>query len=71
MPKLSNISAGKMIKIAVCFGFTVVRQKGSHIILKKQNRILVIPNHKKLKIGTAFQIIKIIGISKEEFEKLR
>jgi len=71
MPKISNVSGKKVLKIATLFGFIFVRQKGSHIILRKNNQILIIPNHKKLKIGTLLQIIKTMGITKEEFEKLK
>jgi len=71
MPKLSNVSASKVVKIAVKLGFFVSRQKGSHIILKNNSgKILVIPNHRKLKLGTLLQIIKVLNLSKEEFEKL-
>lgn len=71
MPKISNISAKEMIKIAEKQGFTFCRQKGSHIILKKEDKMLVIPNHKKLKIGTTLQIIKIIDITKEDLENFK
>lgn len=71
MPKLSNVSSSKVVKIALKLGFFVSRQKGSHIILKNNSgKLLVIPNHKKLKIGTLLQIIKVLDLSKEEFEKL-
>jgi len=71
MPKISNVSVKKVVKIANSFGFIFVRQKGSHLIFKRESQILIIPNHKKLKIGTILQIIKTIGISKKEFEKLK
>lgn len=70
MPKLPVISSNKMIKIASKKGFNFVRQSGSHIILKNsEEKLLVIPNHKKLKKGTLIQIIKILEINKEEVLK--
>ncbi len=71
MPNLYNISANDTIKVALKKGYFISRQKGSHIILKDNfGNILTIPNHKKLKIGTLLQIIKIIGLEKEDFLKL-
>ncbi|MDD5162928.1 MAG: type II toxin-antitoxin system HicA family toxin [Candidatus ainarchaeum sp.] len=71
MPKLWNVSAREVVKVSSRLGFVFARQKGSHIILKHNDgRLLVIPNHEKLKIGTLLQIIKALGISREEFEKL-
>ncbi|MFA4855903.1 MAG: type II toxin-antitoxin system HicA family toxin [archaeon] len=73
MPKLPAVSATKVIRVASKLGFELVRQKGSHLILKGgEEKMLVIPNHKKLKKGTLLQIIKAMGITKEEFiEMLR
>ncbi|MFH0905948.1 MAG: type II toxin-antitoxin system HicA family toxin [archaeon] len=70
MPKLQNISADKVIKVLKSAGYSISRQKGSHIILRKENRLIVVPNHKKLKIGTLLQIIKCSNLTKEEFENL-
>ncbi|MFH1839906.1 MAG: type II toxin-antitoxin system HicA family toxin [Nanoarchaeota archaeon] len=54
------------------FDFEVIRQKGSHIILKQKsdNSIgTVVPNHKELKIGTLKGILKLAKIEEEEFVK--
>lgn len=68
MPKITNISANDAIKATQKLGYQITRQKGSHIILKNYDgRILIIPDHKTRKTGTALQIIKTMGISKEEF----
>ncbi len=39
MPKLPKLSGDKTIKILSKFGFVFSRQKGSHIIFKKENKI--------------------------------
>ena len=71
MPNLHNISAEDTIKVALKKGYFISRQKGSHIILKDNfGNVLTIPKHKKLKLGTLLQIIKAIGIEKEDFLKL-
>ncbi|MBU2100645.1 type II toxin-antitoxin system HicA family toxin [Candidatus Micrarchaeota archaeon] len=71
MHKLPVVSSAKVVKIASKLGYEFVRQKGSHIILKNEKgEITVIPNRKTLKKGTLLQIIKALGITKEEFSKL-
>ena len=72
MPKLKKISGEKCIRI-LCneFGFSIKRQKGSHVILIKKigetNIGTVVPNHKELKIGTLKGILKLARITEEEF----
>ena len=74
MQRLKKISGKACIKI-LCkeFGFEVVRQKGSHIILKKTTSIgkigTVVPNHKELKIGTLKGVLELAKIKEEEFAK--
>ena len=56
MPKLKRLGNSDVIKILESFGFSVVSQKGIHIKLVRQRsdrrEVLVVPNHKELKIGT-------------------
>ena len=74
MQKLKKISGEECIKI-LCnkFGFSIVRQKGSHIILKKttpQGAVgTVVPNHTELKIGTLKSVISLAKVKEEEFVK--
>lgn len=71
MSKLQNISAKEICEIIEKQGYKLLRQKGSHLIFKNaENKIVVIPNHKILKIGTTLQILKAIGLSKDYFKKL-
>ena len=55
-------------------GFTVVRQRGSHVRLEKrtEDRMikLTVPLHKSLKKGTLRRIIKDAGITVQEFNRL-
>ncbi|HHT9134273.1 MAG TPA: type II toxin-antitoxin system HicA family toxin [Candidatus Avalokitesvara rifleensis] len=54
-------------------GFTIVRQKGSHVFLKQPHtgNLICIPQHTKdIKIGLLLSQLKKIEMSKEEFLKL-
>ncbi len=70
MPSLRKISGKECIKI-LCnhFGFKAVRQRGSHIVLKKDGIGTVVPNHKELKIGTLKGILELAKVDEEEFAK--
>jgi len=72
MPKLPVISGMEAIRTLEKLGFAVVRQRGSHIILRKGSSGCVVPNHSELKAGTLAGILKQAGVSVEEFvAKLR
>ena len=67
MPELPIISGKEAMEIFERLGFKIVRQKGSHVVLRKENKGCVIPNHKELAIGTLRSAIKQAGITIEEF----
>jgi len=48
-------------------GFVVVRQRGSHIVLRRGASGCVVPNHKEIRPGTLSGILKQAGVSVEEF----
>ena len=71
MAQLRNVSGEKLLKILFNkFGFSVLRQRGSHIIISKVALLgkigTVIPMHKELKIGTLKGILKQAHVSEEE-----
>lgn len=73
MPKLRSISGQEIIKV-LCnkFGFSIARQKGSHVVLKKSNGETlgtVVPVHKEVKIKTLKSILELAKIDIDEFEK--
>ena len=67
MPELPRISGDKAIKVFIKLGFYQARQKGSHVIMRKDNKGCVIPKHKSLAIGTLRNAIRQADITVEEF----
>lgn len=71
-PLLKKISGLQCVKL-LCkhFGFRVLRQKGSHIILVQQTalgrRCTVVPDHAELKVGTLKGILEMAGVEEKEF----
>ncbi|MDO8467957.1 MAG: type II toxin-antitoxin system HicA family toxin [Nanoarchaeota archaeon] len=72
MSKLKKISGKECLKI-LCnkFGFEILRQRGSHVILKKETSSgkigTVVPMHQELKIGTLKSILELAKIKEEDF----
>ena len=68
MPKFPGLSGSDIIKALQKLGFHVIRQSGSHIVLKRNGIGCVVPNHKEVKIGTVNGLLRQAGISPKEFE---
>lgn len=67
MPSLPVISGSEAVRALQRLGFTVVRQRGSHMILRKGSQGCVVPNHREIKTGTLAGLLKQGGVSIEEF----
>jgi len=71
MPKLPLVSGSKAVKALQRLGFFVDRQRGSHVVMKKVTvegeRGCVIPMHKEVAPGTLRSVLKMAGVSPEEF----
>lgn len=51
-------------------GFQIAKQKGSHLILVKNERIVPVPKHEQIKKGLLIAIMEEEGLTQEEFQKL-
>ena len=53
-------------------GFTVRRQKGSHIVMRRDDPFaqVVVPAHRSIDTGTLASILEAAGLSPEEFRTL-
>jgi predicted RNA binding protein YcfA (HicA-like mRNA interferase family) len=58
------------VKALTKAGFQVTRQKGSHLILLKNECVVPVPKHKEIKRGLLMEIIAEAGLTKKEFLKL-
>lgn len=67
MPKLPRISGKDAIKAFDLLGFRVVRQKGSHVVLRKGDAGCVIPLHKELAVGTLRSALRQAQVTVDEF----
>ena len=66
-PSLPHLSGNEVVRALEKLGFTVVRQKGSHIVMRRGSTGCVVPNHKEIKVGTLSGVLKQAAVSYEEF----
>jgi len=71
MPKLPVCSGSNAIRAFMQAGWKVARQKGSHVSLTKEGSraILTVPLHHELAPGTLRKLIRLSGLTVEEFSK--
>jgi predicted RNA binding protein YcfA (HicA-like mRNA interferase family) len=69
LSKLPLLSWREVIKVLQKIGFVPVRQKGSHIILAKDDKLVPVPRHAQIKRGL-LEIIAEAGLTRDEFLRL-
>ncbi len=69
MPKFPGLSGKEIVRALEKLGFNVARQSGSHILMKRNEKGCVVPNHKEVKVGTINGILRQAAISPEEFQQ--
>lgn len=70
MVKLPVLSGKELIKALQRDGFQIVRQRGSHVSLRKDKYKTVVPLHPDLSKGTLLGILKQCGLNKEKLVEL-
>lgn len=72
MTKLPVISGRECVRALESAGFSVRRQEGSHIILRRDSPFaqVVVPDHKELDRGTLRAILRQAGITVDQFVEL-
>jgi len=71
MTKLPRISGHQAVRALERLGFIQVRQRGSHVVLRRPSPSgdvgVVVPLHRELAIGTLRGILKLAKVDPEEF----
>ena len=73
MPKLPRVSGAEVVRALERLGFVKVRQRGSHVVMKRVQTTstngCVVPLHPELAIGTLRGILKQAMVTVEEFNQ--
>ncbi len=72
MSKLPQLSGPDVVRVLQKLGFTVRRQHGSHIIMRRGDPYAqtVVPNHRQIDRGTLRAILRQTEITADELIKL-
>jgi predicted RNA binding protein YcfA (HicA-like mRNA interferase family) len=71
MASLPVLSGQEVVRVFESFGWSVARQRSSHIVMTKEgeNVTLSIPNHKEVARGTLRSLIRSANLTVDEFVK--
>ena len=69
MPKLPCVSGKEAVKALSRLGFVFVRQKGSHVIMRRDTSGCVVPMHDEISQGTLRGVLKQAGVGETAFRE--
>lgn len=67
MPKLPVLSGAEAIKALERIGFEQIRQRGSHVVMRRGGVGTVVPLHQELKTGTLAGLLRQAGVTRDQF----
>jgi len=67
LPELPHLSGAEIVRALERLGFVAVRQRGSHVMLRRGASGCVVPLHREVKRGTLGGILRQAGIDAAEF----
>jgi predicted RNA binding protein YcfA (HicA-like mRNA interferase family) len=67
MPKLPRLSGAEVVRVLRRLGFEMVRQRGSHVVMRRGAAGCVVPLHAEVKVGTLAGLLRQANVSTEEF----
>ncbi len=65
-PSFPHISGAEAVRALEKLGFAQVRQKGSHVVMRRGSSGCVVPLHREIKIGTLSGILKQAGLTVDD-----
>ena len=69
-PALPVLSGADAVAALAKGGFVRVSQRGSHVKMRRADRVAIVPMHRELAQGTLSSILRQAGLSRDEFVAL-
>ena len=66
MPKLPVVSGADLVRALEQLGFDRLRQRGSHVVMRRGEQGCGVPLHRELKRGTLVGIVRQASLFPEE-----
>ncbi len=72
MPRITPTSYKKLGRIFELAGFTLVRQKGDHLVYTKTGvkRPVIVPMYKEIPVFIILNNLRVAGLNRDEYFKL-
>lgn len=67
MPDYPILSGAEVIAALERLGFARVRQRGSHVVMRREQQGCIVPLHREVKRGTLGGIVRQAGLTPDEF----
>lgn len=67
MPKLPVLSGREIVSTLQRLGFETVRQRGSHVVMRRGTSGCVVPLHREVKQGTLAGILRQATVTADVF----
>lgn len=67
MPRLPRLSSREAIGALERLGFLQIRQRGSHVVLRRGSVTCIVPQRRELKLGTLSSVLQQADVGIEEF----
>lgn len=67
MPDYPVVSGAEIVRALESLGFSQVRQRGSHVVLRRGEQGCVVPLHREVKRGTLGSIVRQAAVDSVEF----
>jgi len=69
-PAVPVVSGADVVAALTRGGFVRVSQRGSHVKMRRDDRVAIVSIHRELAQGTLASILRQAGLSREEFVAL-
>ena len=64
MPDLPRVPGADVVQALEKLGFRQVRQRGSHVVMRRDTAVTVVPLHRRdIAVGTLHNILKQAGVT--------
>lgn len=67
MPRLPRLSSRDAIRALERLGFVQIRQRGSHVVMRRGSVTCIVPQRGELKLGTLSSVLQQADVGIEEF----
>ncbi|MFM9100450.1 MAG: type II toxin-antitoxin system HicA family toxin [Cyanobium sp.] len=67
VPKFPPLSGKQIIRCLQRLGFEVIRQSGSHVVMRQGGRGCVVPLHRQVKVGTLAGLLRQAQVDPKDF----